>query len=900
MRDWRAFVAARLALDTLEPERAARIVRELAAQLEDFARDARERGAGDAEADAFAEQQVADWARLSADLRRADRPHTRSHVDRLADALVARPEPAPFRGGSMMLSHTLRDGRHAVRQLMRMPGFTLVAVLTLGLGVGATTAIFSVVNGVLLQPLPFPEPHALVHVHEVVPQYGRFSVAPATFLDWREQGTSFEHIAAFGGTSGTHVGDDGPERLTGAAVSWDLFELLGVRPALGSGFTADQDVPGANTVIVLSHRLWQRRFGGDASIVGRAVTLDGVALTVVGIAPESFVFPATTTEFWRPIAINPANATRGGHFLGVIARLKDGVTVEQAGSEVKTISERLAIEYPDSSANESAEIVPLHDQIVGPVRPALLTLLAAVTVVVLIACANVANLLLVRATVREKEVAIRAALGAGRRRLVVQMLVESAVLALAGGALGVGLAYLAIAPIQSLSAGSIPRVTGVAIDGAVLAFALGAAVLTGLLFGLVPAWRASSTGFGAVLKEGGRSSSGGGRWLQNGLIVVEVALSVVLIVGALLLLKSFGRITGVDPGFRSENVLAFQVSLPARSYAADPQRIAFFEDLQTRLQVIPGVRAAGMVQSLPMRGSYVLSVVIDKRPPLPPGEGISANYRAVDPGYFDALSIPLRRGRTFTARDTETAPMVAVVDEAFVRRHFPDEDPIGRGIDIGNGTDGFYEIVGIVGDVRHAGLALEATPTMYVPYRSDVFSTMWVVARAEGDPVSLAGPIRQVIRDLDPSLPAYSMTPLATVLSDSVARRRFSMLLLALFAGVALFLAGVGLYGVVSYTVNQRVREIGLRMAMGATPRDVLRLIVGGGLKLVVAGVAVGLVAAVSLTRFVEAMLFDVAPTDPWSYAGTAFLLIAIAAIACLVPARRAMRVDPIVALHET
>jgi putative ABC transport system permease protein len=505
----------------------------------------------------------------------------------------------------------------------------------------------------------------------------------------------------------------------------------------------------------------------------------------------------------------------------------------------------------------------------------------------------------VRATVRQKEVAIRAALGAGRGRLVVQMLVESAVLALAGGVLGVGLAYLAIAPIQSLSAGSIPRVTEVAMDGTVLAFALGAAMLTGLLFGLVPAWRASSTGFGAVLKEGGRSSSGGGRWVRNGLIVVEVALSVVLIVGALLLLRSFSRITGVDPGFQSDSVLAFQVALPARTYAADPQRIAFFDSLQERLRALPGVRAAGMVQSLPIRNDYVLSVVIDRRPPLPPGEGISANHRVVDPGYFDALSIPLRRGRIFTARDTATAPMVAVIDEAFVRRHFPDEDPIGRGIDIGNGTDGFYEIVGVVGDVRHGGLDLEATPTMYVPYRSDVFSGMWVVARADGDPTNLAGPVRQVIRDLDPALPAYSMTSLATVLSDSVARRRFSMLLLVLFAGVALFLAGVGLYGVVSYTVSQRVREIGLRMAMGAAPRDVLQLVVGGGLKLVVAGVAIGLVAAVSLTRYVEAMLFNVAPTDPWSYAGTAVLLITIAAIACLVPARRAMRVDPIVALHE-
>ena len=901
MRDWRAFVSERLALDTLEPERAARIVRELGAQLEDFYRDARTRGASDADADAYARSQIGDWHRFADDLRQADRPHERSRVDRLADALLSRPDPAPLRGGSLMLSHALRDGRHAVRQLIRMPGFTVVAVLTLGLGVGATTAIFSVVNGVLLRPLPYPEPDALVRVHEVVPQYGRFSVAPATFLDWRRESTSFERLAAFGGASGTLVMSDGPERITGATVSWDLFELLGVPPALGSGFTADQDVPGANTVIVLSHGLWQRRFGGDPSIVGQTMTLDGVPLTVVGVAPESFAFPARTTEYWRPIALDPANATRGGHYLGVIARLKPGASVEQASAEVRTISERLAAQYPQASANESAELVPLHDQIVGPVRPALVTLLVAVGVVVLIACANVANLLLVRATVREKEVAIRAALGAGRRRLVVQMLVESLVLALAGGALGLGLAYVLIAPLQALSAGSIPRVTDVAIDGTVLAFAAGAALLTGLLFGLVPAWRASSTRFGTALKEGGRSSStGGGRALQSGLLVLEVALSVVLVVGALLLLKSFSRLTNVNPGFQSENVLAFQVSLPARAYGSDPQRIAFFETLQARIETLPGVQAAGKTQSLPIQDDYVLSFVIDKRPPLPPGQGdLSANYRVVDPGYFTTLRIPLRHGRTFTARDTETAPKVAVIDDAFVRRHFPDEDPIGRAIDIGNGTDGFYEIVGVVGDVHHGGLELEATPTMYVPLRSDVFSTMWVVARTEGDPTSLAGPVRQVIRDLDPALPAYAMTPLSTVLSDSVARRRFSMLLLVLFAGVALFLAGVGLYGVVSYTVSQRIREIGLRMAMGASPRDVLGLVMGGGLKFATAGVAIGLVAAVSLRRFVEAMLFGVAPTDAWSYAGTGVLLLAVAALACFVPARRAMRVDPIVALRE-
>jgi putative ABC transport system permease protein len=616
--------------------------------------------------------------------------------------------------------------------------------------------------------------------------------------------------------------------------------------------------------------------------------------------PPDFYFPSRTAEFWRPIAINPANPSRGGHFLGVIARTKPGVSVDQAGAEMKTIAERLAVQYPQNSANESAEVVVLQEQIVGPVRPALLTLLAAVAVVVLIACANVANLLLVRASVREKEVAIRAALGAGRRRLVVQMLVESLVLAVAGGMLGLLLAYLAIPSIQTLGADSIPRVADIAIDARVLAFAFAASIVTGILFGLAPAWRASRTGFGAVLKEGGRSSStSGGRWVRSGLLVAEVALSIVLLVGATLLLRSFARLTGVDPGFDPEHVLAFQVSLPQATYPDDPGRVRFYDMLLERLEALGGVRSAGMVQTLPMRGSYTLSFVVDRRPAPRPGEGPSANHRAVSPHYFQALGIPLRRGRVFDARDTEQTKMVAVVDEAFVKRHFPDEDPIGRGLDIGNGTDGFYEIVGVVGSVRHDSLDTAPDPTMYVPWKQDVFGTMWVLARTDGDPDALSGVVRQTVRSIDGALPAYSISPLATVVSNSVAQRRFSMLLLACFAAVALFLAAVGLYGVVSYSVSQRTREIGLRMAIGARPGHVLRMVVGGGMKLALGGVAIGVAGAMAAARFVETMLFEVTTSDPVTYIATSLALLAVAALACWVPARRAMRVDPIVALQQ-
>ena len=901
MRDWQAYVRAHLKLDGLSPERESRIVRELAAQLEDFYREARIAGATQDEAEAHATAQITDWRRMAVDVRDADRAHARPQVVRLADSIqdAIHVRPDQRAGVRFMLANGLRDSRHAIRQLAKTPAFTLVAVLTLALGIGATSAIFTVVNSVLLRPLPFPDPGSLVRVHEVVPQYGRFSVAPASFMDWRSQNAVFERIAAYTATSGTIVEADGPERIQGALVSWDLFELLRVGPELGAGFTSDQDRPKADTAIVISHGLWQRRFGGDDAVIGRTINLNGAPVTIAGIMPADFYFPSRVAEFWQPIALDPANPPRGAHFLGVVGRTKPGISLEQADAEMKAIAERLARQYPDSSANESAEVVALHDQVVGAVRPALLTLLAAVGVVVLIACANVANLLLVRAAVREKEVAIRAALGAGRQRLMLQMFAESLVLAALGGILGVLLAYGAVPVIQALGADSIPRAADIAIDRRVLSFAFGATILTGLLFGLAPAWHAARAGLGAVLKEGGRSStSSGGRWVRSSLLVAEVALSIVLLVGATLLLRSFAKLTNVDPGFKPDGVLAFQVSLPLASYSQDASKMAFFDALLERLAALPDVRSAGIAQRLPLRGAYVLSFAIQGRPPAPPGSEPSANYRVISADYFATLGIPLIRGRAFTPRDTDKPPMVAVVDHAFAQRHFPDGDAIGGRIDIGNGTDGFYEIVGVVGDVNHEGLDATPTPTMYVPFKQDVFSTMWVLARADGDPARLSGAVRQAVREIDRTLPAYSMTPLPTVLAESVADRRFSMLLLTFFALLAIFLAAVGLYGVVAYSVSQRTREIGLRVAIGARPGDVLRMVVGGGMKLALLGVVIGLAAAVGLAQLVEAMLFGVTPSDPASYVATASALLVVAAVASYVPARRAMRVDPLVALQ--
>jgi putative ABC transport system permease protein len=797
-----------------------------------------------------------------------------------------------------MIADLLHDMRFAVRQFSKTPVFTIVAILTIALGIGANTAIFSVVNGVLLRPLPYSEPDRLVRVYEVTRQFGRFSVAPATFLDWQRDSTTLQRVAAYDVGSATLAQDGMPERVTNVEVSWDLFDLLGVKPILGRTFVQDEDAPMKNHVIILSYGMWQRRFGGDRGVIDRTLILTGVPHTIVGVMPAGFAFPSPEAEYWVPLGLETANAPRGAHYLGVVARIKDGATIEQAHAEIKTITERLARQHPENSKDESGEVVGLHEQIVGKIRPALLTLLGAVGVVVLIACGNVANLLLVRASVRSKEIAVRTALGAGRRRIVTQMLAESLVLALAGGALGLLLAYAAIAPLQALNADSIPRIDDVAIDGKVLAFTLLLCVATGILFGLVPAWQASRPNVSEAIKEGGRSSSGsGGRWLRNGLVMAEVALSVVLLVGAALLLRSFSRLTSVDPGFRAENVLTFRVAVPRTSYKEDAQIEALYAQLLERLRAMPRVTAAGMIQSLPIRDSYVLSFSIQGRP-VEPGSDSSANYRVASPGYFEALGIPVRQGRTFTDRDAAGGPKAAIVDDAFARRYFPGEDPIGQRIDIGNGTDGFYEVVGLVGDVRYGGLDATPEPTMYVPHRQDVFSMMWIVARIDGEPTAIASNVRGLLRDLDRNLPAFSMSALTDVVRESLDQRRFSVLLLGLFATIALLLAAVGLYGVISYSVSQRTQEIGVRLAIGAPRSRLLGMVVGQGMKLVIAGIVLGLAGALTLARVVSTLLFEVTPFDPPSYAGTVIALIAVAALACYVPARRAMRVDPITALR--
>jgi putative ABC transport system permease protein len=906
VRDWESFVRERLRLPGLKPERETRIVRELAAQLEDFYQHARAGGASDEEADAYAARQVEDWDRFAQDVSHADRRHARPHLDRLADRFEP-PEPLGPSGSlgtitsrrTFMLADLLRDVRLALRSLTNAPGFAFAAILTLALGVGATSAIFSVVNAVVLRPMPFPGSESLVMVWEITPQSGQFSVAPANFFDWRRQATSFEGLAALGNSSVTLQGPSGPEQLPAAFVSSEFFKVMGVRPAMGRGFTPEEEVPGRDNVIVLSHGAWQRRFGADPRALGSTVSINGSPSTIVGIMPAGFAFPLTA-ELWFPFAMDQAKATRGGHYLGVIARIKPGVTHERAEAEMKALAGRLALQYPEQNAGESAMIVPLHEQVIGEVRPALLTLLAAVAMTVLIACANVANLLLVRGSVRRKELAIRAALGASRARLVRQMLVESLVLAMTGGIIGIGLAQLAIRPLQVLSAGTLPRVAEISIDLSVLGFAFAVSLLTGIVFGLAPAWQAASAALVDVLKDGGRGShSPIGRWMRTGLLITEVALSMVLLVGAALLLRSFANVTGIDPGFRPDGVLTFRVSLPNTAYRDGHQRMTFYDALTTRLEALPGVRGAGLVQNLPLKGDYLLGFELQGKPPVKREDRPSANYRAISGRYFETLGIPLMRGRTFADRDKDGAPLVAIIDEAFARRYFPGEDPIGRGIDIGNGSDGFAEIIGVVGSVRYDGLAAAPRPMMYAPLAQDGFGSMWVVARTTGDPADLMTEARQVVRSLDPALPAYSMNTLEDVISESIAPRRFPMLLLGLFAAIAMGLAAVGLYGVVAYGVSLRTQEIGIRMAIGAGRGDVMRMIVVSGMRIALIGVIVGIAGALALSRLMRTLLFEVTAVDPASYAATAMMLLAVAALACYIPARRAMRLDPLSALRE-
>ncbi len=798
------------------------------------------------------------------------------------------------------------DIRYSFRKLLKNPTHTGVAVITIALAVGANSAVFSVVDGVLLRPLPYPESERLVRVWGTSQQAGnlRGNISEMDFSDFVAQNQVFEKIAAFTWTGGgvTLTGNDEPERLRLVFVSHDFFPLLRIEPELGRFFLPEEDKPGNDRVVILSHGLWSRRFAADRDIVGQTLILNSVQHTVVGVMPRHFKHPESSAgqepDLWIPLAISAASGNRSGRYLRSIARLEEDVSLARAQAEMDVMTEGLEKNYPASNAGRGVRLESLHEAWVGDVRVALLLLLAAVGAVLIIACANVASLLLAKAVSRQKEVAVRAALGASRARLVRQLLTESVLISLVAGLLGLILALGATKILVSMAGESVPRAGNVSVDVRVAFFTFGLAFVTGLFFGLVPALGTSKIRLQQTLKEGAQAAtSGSGHGHASRLLVVfETALAFVLVIGAVLLIQSFLHLESVDPGFETESVITMNISLPPARYGEPHEQGVFYERLLERVRAIPAVEAAAAINYLPLASGHSCdSFTIDAQTPFPPGAGPCAEYRRISPEYFRTMRIPVLAGRDFELRDDEDAPSVAVIDETMARRFWGDEDPIGKRLS-SHGVS--REIVGIVRSVRHFGPERESPPALYVPHVQDPVGWHSLVIRTPSQTSGLMASVRAEVGAMDPSLPLFGLQTMEQMFHDSVAQPRFRTLLLGVFAAVALILAAVGLYGVIYQSVSQRTREFGMRMALGAQRVDVLQLVFRQGLTLVVAGMVLGIFGAFGLTRFMSSLLFQVSPTDLTTYSVVSFILIFTAFLACLVPARRASKIDPLVALR--
>jgi putative ABC transport system permease protein len=806
----------------------------------------------------------------------------------------------------------LKDIRYAFRQLLKHPAFSLIAILALALGIGANTAIFSVVNAVLLQPLPYRAPGELVSIWGTNPlnDIPKEAASYPDFVDWRQQAQSFQSIAGFANTSSILTGDGTePERLPGGVTLGDFFTVLGVEPALGRKFLPEENEQGKNRVVILSHALWQERFGGDPKIVGRQITIGGNPHTIVGVLPAGFQDPNPAArkpvQVWLPLVVTDGmRNSRRGDFLRVIARLKPGVAIEQARAEMKGIASRLEKQYPDTNTAWGVIVEKLHETLTGDIRPALLLLLGAVAFLLLIACANVANLLLARASSRQREIAIRAALGASRGRVVRQLLTENIFLSLGGGVLGLLFAVWGIHALLALSPGNIPRLETIGINQQVLWFTLGLSLFTGLVFGLMPALTASNPNLNDTLKEGGRSAAEGtgGRRLRNAMAVAEIALSLVLLVGAGLLIRSFIHLQEVKPGFNPSHLLSIELSLPSAKYGKDEQAVQFFDQLLASVSQQPGVESVAISTDLPLGGGAdFLAFSVEGRALAPTDRTPDAESRVIDSEYFHTLQIPLRSGRLLTDRDTTGAPDVVVINETLARKYFAGQDPLGKRVTFGDpqAKDAqWFTIVGVVGDVHGTRLNEEPYAQIYSSYRQTPRRSFSLIVRTAAEPTTMLKTIREQIWALDRQQPLYNVRTVDQVLAESIARPRFNMLLITILAGVALVLAAVGIYGVISYSVSQRIHEIGVRMALGATAGDVQRLVVRQGMLLAGVGLGIGLLAAFGLTRVMGSLLFGVSVTDPVTYLGLALLLGLIALLACYIPARRATKVNPVVALR--
>ncbi len=811
------------------------------------------------------------------------------------------------------MDRLLQDLRHAVRMLARTPLYTFVILFTLGVGIGANTAMFSVVNSVLLQGLPFREPDRLVDINEVeIRNRDRGAIAPANFADWRAQAQSFETMSAYT-VRNLNIDSAGgePERLSGAVTSTTFFDALGASPLLGRTFMATEAEPGQGNAVILGYALWQRRFGGDAKVVGTAMRINGTPHTIVGVMPATVAFPARA-ELWIPSAYDlPAlgggdpRQNRGAHYLRAIGRLAPGVSVTAANAELETIGQQLARAYPETNSNFTPLVRPLQDVLVRSARTPLLVLLGAVLCVLLIVVANVANLLMARATVRARELAIRAALGAGRRTLVRQLLTESVLLAIAGGAFGVLIAFWGVDLILALEPGEIPRVAPIAVDRQALTFAMGLSIITGLLFGVVPAWQASRPALQSTLKDATRGTTGDGtrHIARMGLVLAEVSLSLILLVGAGLLFRSLLHLLDVPLGFQSARVTTMQVAPTGENYRSAGQAIAYWEQVQERVAAVPGVERASLTNTVPMSGSFSLVAYnASGKAPLPPNQAPLAHQATASPQFFDTLGIPVLRGRDFDRRDAVASPRVVIVNEAFVQREFPETDPIGQRVTFGPPDDGegpeWFDIIGVVGNTRAYGVDQEPAPTIYLPHTVAATQPLTIMVRAAGDPAVVAGGVRTALQGIDAALPIGRVRPLDEVIGASLTQRRFNVTLLAVFAGIALVLAVAGIYATVSYAIAQRTQELGIRVALGATRGDVLRLVLWDGLKPVVLGLVVGVAGAFLLRTSLDRLVYGVSTSDPLTFIALPIVLAAVAVVASLVPALRASRVDPMTALR--
>ena len=796
-----------------------------------------------------------------------------------------------------------QDIRHAFRVLARQPGVTFVAILTLALGIGANSAIFSAVNAVLLRPLPYDDPDRLVTLWEKRPAEGVMDnvVSPADFADWSKMATSFDSMAAMTVLPADLTGVGEPVRLFVGAVTTQFFDVLRVNPMLGRGFGPEENVAGKHRVVILGHKLWMTRFGSDRQVVGRTVPLNGIPHEVVGVLPQTFEFPDDTLDMWAPIPLEglPQPLQRANHQYFVYARLKAGVSLDQARTDMDRVGKLLEQQYPDVNRGHGAWAASLEDRLKTPIRRSLLLLLGAVAFVLLIACVNVANILLAKAAGRRREMAVRAAVGAGRMRLAGQMLTESMVLALLGGAAGLFVAWWGIALLRQLTPEGVPLLglSHLRLEPRVVIFTAGLSLLTGIVFGFLPAWHLASQNVNVSLKDGGRSPGGVRRTLRVALVVSEIALASLLLVAAGLTLRSFQSVLSLPPGFQTTGILTASAALPASRYREDASILVGFDQIEEKLRSLPGVRAVGATTHLPLSGrDSRRGVGIEGRAPTPDAP-TRAHPRAVTPGYFQAIGITLLAGRPFTAADSATAPKVAIVNDTMARRYWPGVSPVGKRIRLG-GTDEWIDVVGIVADVKHWGLEAAVNPELYLPLSQYLSRGVTFVVAADGDPASLAPAVRERVRGLDPDLPLSGVKTMEDVASRSVASRRAGMILLAVFGGLALLLAAAGIHGVMSHLVALRTPEIGVRMTLGATPANVMGLVLREGTIQALIGLGIGLTGGVLLMRAFRTVLFGVAPADPITLSVVGVGLLATALAACVIPARKAMRVDPVTALR--